>query len=179
MLTICVCMCYFLGVTAGRDTAEVDAGLTCTYSRGRENWTDGETRGGGREDQRTYTPDSKPYTTGLHPFANPGKHIYYSNHLYSILSYSFYVPMQLSDLKRQSEEVNSAVEVGEEARRKLQRELENATQREKAKEEEKERIERQKERLREEIEDMTIALQRERQNCTALEKRQKKFDQVL
>jgi len=91
----------------------------------------------------------------------------------------FYVPMQLSDLKRQTEEVNSAVEVGEEARRKLQRELENATQRERAKEEEKERIERQKERLREEIEDMTIALQRERQNCTALEKRQKKFDQVL
>ncbi|XDV39895.1 hypothetical protein PO909_009071 [Leuciscus waleckii] len=86
---------------------------------------------------------------------------------------------QLSDLKRQTEEVNSAVEVGEEARRKLQRELENATQRERAKEEEKERIERQKERLREEIEDMTIALQRERQNCTALEKRQKKFDQCL
>uniref|UniRef100_A0A8C2JZG3 Myosin, heavy chain 14, non-muscle n=1 Tax=Cyprinus carpio TaxID=7962 RepID=A0A8C2JZG3_CYPCA len=85
---------------------------------------------------------------------------------------------QLSDLKRQTEEVNSAVEAGEEARRKMQRELENAIQRERAKEEEKERIERQKERLREEIEDMTIALQRERQNCTALEKRQKKFDQV-
>uniref|UniRef100_A0A8C1PX23 Myosin, heavy chain 14, non-muscle n=1 Tax=Cyprinus carpio TaxID=7962 RepID=A0A8C1PX23_CYPCA len=81
--------------------------------------------------------------------------------------------------QRQTEEVNSAVEVGEEARRKMQRELENAIQREKAKEEEKERIERQKERLREEIEDMTIALQRERQNCTALEKRQKKFDQCL
>uniref|UniRef100_A0A9J7YBU7 Myosin, heavy chain 14, non-muscle n=1 Tax=Cyprinus carpio carpio TaxID=630221 RepID=A0A9J7YBU7_CYPCA len=86
---------------------------------------------------------------------------------------------QLSDLKRQTEEVNSAVEAGEEARRKMQRELENAIQRERAKEEEKERIERQKERLREEIEDMTIALQRERQNCTALEKRQKKFDQCL
>uniref|UniRef100_A0A8C2L7Z5 Myosin, heavy chain 14, non-muscle n=1 Tax=Cyprinus carpio TaxID=7962 RepID=A0A8C2L7Z5_CYPCA len=86
---------------------------------------------------------------------------------------------QLSDLKRQTEEVNSAVEVGEEARRKMQRELENAIQREKVKEEEKERIERQKERLREEIEDRTIALQRERQNCTALEKRQKKFDQCL
>uniref|UniRef100_A0A8C1XX29 Myosin, heavy chain 14, non-muscle n=1 Tax=Cyprinus carpio TaxID=7962 RepID=A0A8C1XX29_CYPCA len=81
--------------------------------------------------------------------------------------------------QRQTEEVNSAVEVGEEARRKMQRELENAIQREKVKEEEKERIERQKERLREEIEDMTIALQRERQNCTALEKRQKKFDQCL
>uniref|UniRef100_A0A673FZJ7 Myosin-10-like n=1 Tax=Sinocyclocheilus rhinocerous TaxID=307959 RepID=A0A673FZJ7_9TELE len=75
--------------------------------------------------------------------------------------------------------LNSAVEAGEEARRKMQRELENAIQRERAKEEEKERIERQKERLREEIEDMTIALQRERQNCTALEKRQKKFDQCL
>ncbi|XP_037392941.1 myosin-10 isoform X2 [Pygocentrus nattereri] len=86
---------------------------------------------------------------------------------------------QLADLKRQSEEVNAAVEAGEESRRKLQRELENATQRERAKEEEKERVERQKERLREEIEDMTIALQRERQNCTTLEKRQKKFDQCL
>ncbi|KAA0703022.1 B Myosin heavy chain 10 Myosin heavy chain, non-muscle IIb Non-muscle myosin heavy chain [Triplophysa tibetana] len=86
---------------------------------------------------------------------------------------------QLSDLKRQMEEVNAAVEAGEESRRKMQRELENATQREIAKEEERERMERQKERLREEIEDMTIALQRERQNCTALEKRQKKFDQCL
>uniref|UniRef100_A0A672P6Q2 Myosin-10-like n=1 Tax=Sinocyclocheilus grahami TaxID=75366 RepID=A0A672P6Q2_SINGR len=86
---------------------------------------------------------------------------------------------QIQNHTQQTEEVNSAVEVGEEARRKMQRELENAIQRERAKEEEKERIERQKERLREEIEDMTIALQRERQNCTALEKRQKKFDQCL
>lgn len=70
------------------------------------------------------------------------------------------------------------MEVGEEARRKLQRELDSAVQKERQKEEEKERVERQRERLREEIEDMTIALQRERQNCTALEKRQKKFDQV-
>lgn len=74
--------------------------------------------------------------------------------------------------------MNAAVEAGEESRRKLQRELESAMLRERAKEEERERVERQKERLREEIEDMTIALQRERQNCTALEKRQKKFDQV-
>nr|XP_055065679.1 myosin-10 isoform X3 [Misgurnus anguillicaudatus] len=87
--------------------------------------------------------------------------------------------LQLADLKRQLEEVNTAVEVGEETRRKMQRELENSTQRERTKEEERERVERQKERLREEIEDMTIALQRERQNCTALEKRQKKFDQCL
>ena len=70
------------------------------------------------------------------------------------------------------------MEVGEEARRKLQRELDSTIQKERQKEEEKERVERQRERLREEIEDMTIALQRERQNCTALEKRQKKFDQV-
>ncbi|XP_018592797.1 myosin-10 isoform X2 [Scleropages formosus] len=86
---------------------------------------------------------------------------------------------QLAELRRQLEEVNSAVEAGEECRRKLQRELENANQRERSREEEKERLERQRERLREEIEDMTLALQRERQNCTALEKRQKKFDQCL
>ncbi|XP_030640888.1 myosin-10 isoform X2 [Chanos chanos] len=86
---------------------------------------------------------------------------------------------QLADLKKQTEEVNSAVEVGEECKRKLQRELESTLQRERTKEEERERAERQKERLREEIEDMTIALQRERQNCSALEKRQKKFDQSL
>ncbi|XP_030605700.1 myosin-10 isoform X5 [Archocentrus centrarchus] len=86
---------------------------------------------------------------------------------------------QLGELRKQSEEVNTAVEAGDEMRRKLQRELDNAVQRERQKEEEKERVERQRERLREEIEDMTIALQRERQNCTALEKRQKKFDQCL
>uniref|UniRef100_A0A8C7J6R1 Myosin, heavy chain 14, non-muscle n=1 Tax=Oncorhynchus kisutch TaxID=8019 RepID=A0A8C7J6R1_ONCKI len=86
---------------------------------------------------------------------------------------------QLAELRRQSEEVNGAVEAGEETRRKLQRDLDQAVQRERQKEEEKERVERQRERLREEIEDMTLALQRERQNCTTLEKRQKKFDQCL
>ncbi|XP_044064635.1 myosin-10 isoform X3 [Siniperca chuatsi] len=86
---------------------------------------------------------------------------------------------QLAELRKQSEEVNTAVEAGEETRRKLQRELDSAIQRERQKEEEKDRVERQRERLREEIEDMTLALQRERQNCTALEKRQKKFDQCL
>uniref|UniRef100_A0A4W6FP30 Myosin, heavy chain 14, non-muscle n=1 Tax=Lates calcarifer TaxID=8187 RepID=A0A4W6FP30_LATCA len=86
---------------------------------------------------------------------------------------------QLAEVRKQSEEVNTAVEAGEETRRKLQRELDSAIQRERQKEEEKERVERQRERLREEIEDMTLALQRERQNCTALEKRQKKFDQCL
>lgn len=74
--------------------------------------------------------------------------------------------------------MNTAVEAGEETRRKLQRELDSTTQREKQREEEKERVERQRERLREEIEDLALALQRERQNCMALEKRQKKFDQV-
>ncbi|XP_068998780.1 myosin-10 isoform X4 [Embiotoca jacksoni] len=86
---------------------------------------------------------------------------------------------QLAELRKQSEEVNTAVEAGEETRRKLQRELDSTVQRERQREEEKERVERQRERLREEIEDMTLALQRERQNCTALEKRQKKFDQCL
>ncbi|XP_055766155.1 myosin-10-like isoform X1 [Salvelinus fontinalis] len=86
---------------------------------------------------------------------------------------------QLAELRRQSEEVNAAVEAGEETRRKLQRDLDQAVQREQQKEEEKERVERQRERLREEIEDMTLALQREKQNCTTLEKRQKKFDQCL
>ncbi|XP_068425342.1 myosin-10 isoform X2 [Clinocottus analis] len=86
---------------------------------------------------------------------------------------------QLAELRKQSEEVNVAVESGEETRRKLQRELDSTIQRERQKEEEKDRVERQRERLREEIEDMTLALQRERQNCAALEKRQKKFDQCL
>ncbi|XP_077433100.1 uncharacterized protein myh14 isoform X7 [Vanacampus margaritifer] len=86
---------------------------------------------------------------------------------------------QLTEMRKQSEEVNTAVESSEESRRKVQRELDAAVQREKQREEEKDRVERQRERLREEIEDMTLALQRERQNCTALEKRQKKFDQCL
>ncbi|XP_023685858.1 uncharacterized protein myh14 isoform X1 [Paramormyrops kingsleyae] len=86
---------------------------------------------------------------------------------------------QLAELRRQLDEVNTAAEAGEECRRKLQRELEGACQRERTREEEKDRAERQRERLREEIEDMTVALQRERQNCTMLEKRQKKFDQCL
>lgn len=86
--------------------------------------------------------------------------------------------LQLAELRKQSEEVGSAVESGEELRRKLQRELDGAIEKERQREEEKARVERQREQLREEIEDMTLALQRERQNCMALEKRQKKFDQV-
>lgn len=86
--------------------------------------------------------------------------------------------LQLAELRKQSEEVSGAVESGEEVRRKLQRELDAAVEKERQREEEKARVERQRERLREEIEDMTLALQRERQNCMALEKRQKKFDQV-
>lgn len=84
----------------------------------------------------------------------------------------------MTELRKQSEEVSSAVESGEEVRRKLQRELDAAVEKERQRDEEKARVERQRERLREEIEDMTLALQRERQNCMALEKRQKKFDQV-
>lgn len=101
---------------------------------------------------------------------------------FSILSCTYDIysapTLQLTELRKQSEEVNTAVETGEETRRKLQRELDSTIQRERQREEEKERVERQRERLREEIEDMTLALQRERQNCMALEKKQKKFDQV-
>ncbi len=80
MLNVCVCVCYILGATTGRDTAEVGAGLTCTCSRGRESWIDGETRGGGGEDQRTSTPDSETthnrYTSILHPTKNPLLYLY-------------------------------------------------------------------------------------------------------
>ncbi|XP_077577506.1 uncharacterized protein myh14 isoform X4 [Stigmatopora nigra] len=86
---------------------------------------------------------------------------------------------QLSEMRKQVEEVNGTAETSEESRRKIQRELDATMQREKQREEEKDRVERQRERLREEIEDLTLALQRERQNCTALEKRQKKFDQCV
>ncbi|XP_077382235.1 uncharacterized protein LOC144021880 isoform X2 [Festucalex cinctus] len=86
---------------------------------------------------------------------------------------------QLTEMHKQSEEVNTAAESSEESCRKLQRELDGAIQREKQREEEKDRVERQRERLRKENEDMTLALQREKQKCTALEKKQKKFDQCL
>ncbi|XP_077453917.1 uncharacterized protein myh14 isoform X7 [Stigmatopora argus] len=86
---------------------------------------------------------------------------------------------QLSEMRKHVEEVNGTAESSEESRRKIQRELDATMQREKQREEEKDRVERQRERLREEIEDLTLALQRERQNCTALEKRQKKFDQCV
>lgn len=167
-------MFYFLtGTAARRDSSEAGSGFKGASSGGREKRTDGETGGGGGKSQRAEQTDPDSHPTGFFYF------IYDDDYVDD--DYLTYYPtsLQLAELRKQSEEVNTAVEAGEETRRKLQRELDSALQRERQKEEEKDRIERQRERLREEIEDMTLALQRERQNCTALEKRQKKFDQVL
>lgn len=197
-----------LGTATGRKSPEDGPCFKGASTGGGEEWTDGTTGGGGGKRQRAEPtdPNSQPAgksegrsdfiyllnccfrkisvnifhkITEVLSFRQSVLNVKFSVYIYDLRMHPVSVLLlQLTELRKQSEEVNSAVEAGDEIRRKLQRELDSAIQRERQKEEEKERVERQRERLREEIEDMTIALQRERQNCTALEKRQKKFDQV-
>uniref|UniRef100_A0A8C2SJ38 Myosin motor domain-containing protein n=1 Tax=Capra hircus TaxID=9925 RepID=A0A8C2SJ38_CAPHI len=84
---------------------------------------------------------------------------------------------QLSEWRRRQEEEAGALEAGEEARRRAAREAEVLNQRlaEKA----EVRLERGRRRLQQELDDATVDLEQQRQLVSALEKKQRKFDQLL
>ncbi|XP_078739237.1 LOW QUALITY PROTEIN: uncharacterized protein LOC144952628 [Lampetra fluviatilis] len=86
---------------------------------------------------------------------------------------------QLSDLRRRSEELASSLEDSESTRRRLSKELEEGVARNDAATAALDKCERTRARLQHELEDLGVAHEALRQNAATLDKRHKKFDQLL
>lgn len=87
--------------------------------------------------------------------------------------------MQLSDAKKKLDEMSSNVELLEEGKKRLQRDLEAANTQFEEKASAYDKLEKTKNRLQQELEDTLMDLDNQRQNVSNLEKKQKKFDQVI
>ena len=70
------------------------------------------------------------------------------------------------------------LETAEEAKRKLQKDLEGLSQRYEEKVAAYDKLEKTKTRLQQELDDLLVDLDHQRQSVSNLEKKQKKFDQV-
>lgn len=70
------------------------------------------------------------------------------------------------------------LEIAEEAKKKLQKDLESLTQRYEEKIAAYDKLEKTKTRLQQELDDIAVDLDHQRQTVSNLEKKQKKFDQV-
>lgn len=93
------------------------------------------------------------------------------------LNQLFFYP-QLSDSKKKLEELTSNVELLEEGKKRLQRDLEAANTQFEEKASAYDKLEKTKNRLQQELEDTLMDLDNQRQIVSNLEKKQKKFDQV-
>ncbi|KAJ4931778.1 hypothetical protein JOQ06_010218 [Pogonophryne albipinna] len=87
--------------------------------------------------------------------------------------------MQLSDYKKKLEEASGAVEMLEEGKKRLQRDLEAANSEYEEKAAAYDKLEKSRSRMQQELEDVLMDLDGQRQLVSNLEKRQKKFDQML
>ena len=85
---------------------------------------------------------------------------------------------QLSDSKKKLDEMCGNVELLEEGKKRLQRDLEAANSQFEEKASAFDKLEKTKNRLGQELEDILMDLDNQRQNVSNLEKKQKKFDQV-
>uniref|UniRef100_A0A8C4MVE1 Myosin-9 n=1 Tax=Equus asinus TaxID=9793 RepID=A0A8C4MVE1_EQUAS len=86
---------------------------------------------------------------------------------------------QVSDMKKKVEDGVGCLETAEEAKRKLQKDLEGLTQRYEEKVAAYDKLEKTKTRLQQELDDLLVDLDHQRQSVSNLEKKQKKFDQLL
>lgn len=86
--------------------------------------------------------------------------------------------LQLSDSKKKLEEMTANVEMLEESKKRLQRDLEAANTQYEEKASAYDKLEKTKNRLQQELEDTLMDLDNQRQIVSNLEKKQKKFDQV-
>ncbi|KAM6113871.1 LOW QUALITY PROTEIN: myosin-11 [Pterocles gutturalis] len=86
--------------------------------------------------------------------------------------------IQLSDSKKKLQEFTSTVEVMEEGKKKLQKEIESLTQQLRKRLASYDKLEKTKNRLQQELDDLGD-LDNQRQLVSNLEKKQKKFDQML
>jgi myosin protein heavy chain len=81
-------------------------------------------------------------------------------------------------MKKKMEDGVGCLETAEEAKRKLQKDLEGLTQRHEEKVAAYDKLEKTKTRLQQELDDLLVDLDHQRQSVSNLEKKQKKFDQV-
>lgn len=81
-------------------------------------------------------------------------------------------------MKKKVEDGVGCLETAEEAKRKLQKDLEGLGQRYEEKVAAYDKLEKTKTRLQQELDDLLVDLDHQRQTASNLEKKQKKFDQV-
>uniref|UniRef100_A0A671R4A9 Myosin, heavy chain 11a, smooth muscle n=1 Tax=Sinocyclocheilus anshuiensis TaxID=1608454 RepID=A0A671R4A9_9TELE len=86
---------------------------------------------------------------------------------------------QLADFKKKLDEVSGNVELLEEGKKRLQRDLEAVNTQFEEKAAAYDKLEKTKNRLQQELEDTLMDLDNQRQLVSNLEKKQKKFDQML
>ncbi|XP_062853396.1 myosin-9-like isoform X2 [Trichomycterus rosablanca] len=86
---------------------------------------------------------------------------------------------QLSELKKKMEQEAATLENSEEGKRKLQREMENLNQRLEEKSSAYDKLEKTRVRLQRELDDLLVGQDQQRQIVQELERKQKKFDQLL
>lgn len=84
----------------------------------------------------------------------------------------------MSELRKKLEQEAANLEASEEAKRKLQREMENLNQCVEVKSSAYDKLEKTKVRLQRELDDMLVGQDHLRQIVQELERKQKKFDQV-
>ncbi|XP_045068321.1 myosin-9-like isoform X2 [Coregonus clupeaformis] len=89
------------------------------------------------------------------------------------------VQAQLAEMKKKSEQEAGCLENAEEGKKRLQRDLEGLSQRMEEKCSAFEKLDKTKTRLQQELDDMVVDQDHLRQTVTNLEKKQKKFDQML
>lgn len=87
-------------------------------------------------------------------------------------------PAQVTDMRKKMEDGVGCLELAEEAKRKLQKDLEGLGQRFEEKVAAYDKLEKTKTRLQQELDDLLVDLDHQRQSVSNLEKKQKKFDQV-
>uniref|UniRef100_A0A8C2U441 Myosin-9 n=1 Tax=Coturnix japonica TaxID=93934 RepID=A0A8C2U441_COTJA len=88
--------------------------------------------------------------------------------------------LQVSEERRKKmDDGLGCLEIAEEAKKKLQKDLESLTQRYEEKIAAYDKLEKTKTRLQQELDDIAVDLDHQRQTVSNLEKKQKKFDQLL
>uniref|UniRef100_A0A2K6B6M8 Myosin-9 n=1 Tax=Macaca nemestrina TaxID=9545 RepID=A0A2K6B6M8_MACNE len=85
----------------------------------------------------------------------------------------------VADMKKKMEDSVGCLETAEEVKRKLQKDLEGLSQRHEEKVAAYDKLEKTKTRLQQELDDLLVDLDHQRQSACNLEKKQKKFDQLL
>uniref|UniRef100_A0A8B9TWA9 Myosin-9 n=1 Tax=Anas platyrhynchos TaxID=8839 RepID=A0A8B9TWA9_ANAPL len=94
-------------------------------------------------------------------------------------SLAIFAILQAIEAKKKMDDGLGCLESAEEARKKLQKDLEGLNQRYEEKIAAYDKLEKTKTRLQQELDDITVDLDHQRQTVSNLEKKQKKFDQLL